>query len=1749
MRLQKRQSNPKRNLLPNKLIPLILGTTMKIKTKNSFKLKAATILLSILMVVTFMPTYAFAEGYDTDVPEEVTDVAEQQEEAVAEETEETEIVEEEAVTEEVTADETIPEEEVIEQEEPSEVPPEEVLEPASVLEGVVRPASSNSNGVVVEAAKSSIILHMGKVGTSGTAQIYRYTAESYHHNDPYKGLSTNIDNGTAVADYTLGTSVDIELARYTSDGVDHLYDKYYVIQGDTIVAGPFYASEIASLNNKNVTSFEQVTKKGLTEEIPSTLDKAVEMGVSNTVINWDLCDMIYANEDANGNPIDNSKKDAIAFNSNGETFYFNAQYIKSQDGFISGYTQNGINVTLVVISWVQSLSSSFPATLRYNTNNTDRQTLAFNTSNERGRKYFIAAMEFIAKRYSDKNTAFVDQIVIGNEIDYTYDWCLIMPEQDSNGKWQRADFNVFMEEYARGLRLANLAVKKYNAGTKVLVSFTHNWAENSLVSYGYGADRNDVRRYNSYAPKEMFDWLVKQEGARGNYNWGLSVHPYPIGTTSSNPCKTDVDPTLLGSSAHPINGNADTSPWITVANLELYQQYLERPANQYKGETRTVSITEASICNKKKENVSSDEYRQSTLEQAASAAMMYYRAACIPCINMVAYFEYHDQNTGGQYNLGLTEVDGTEKPILNVWKYVDTNKSFAFANKYLKYIDPSATSYKDLMYATNSGYDWDKYWTDENLMPRDIGSEQVDRSIATDKAEYDSDEFIMVTAVGTEGDRVCLFKAGDDLENDNPIYEYPAVGTKDGHKFYPGRAYEICAYGVVGAGREEDAKLKAGSYQVAIIPCDDSEIKVVPITIKSNYSYGTSKFALKTNKTTFMRGEDIIVSAFGKNPDSWVGIYRKGVTPGSGTTSIYWYYCNAGKVAEDSEAINGKPTVIQSKKHENGTLNEPGEYVLYLFQDGGYTAMDQINITIEEMSGIPAVKSLKYDIDVPDDGFANGVVTVTKDPSDYELTDCIMYWADADGNPLEGIGALAEFKLSDATTQYRMHAYTIIPEGAKKLIAYGANGSVKSDTYVTYDLPAGTATYHIDEPIMEFQAVSDVHLTASGILSGAETDLSNTHFTQMLEDTNTTSPNSVGIFIDGDIANNGRDEEYRTALELWQAAKDAGNTNLPLIHLVMGNHDWYSNNPSKQFQKWVKILNDTLETQPETTYYDEVINGYHFIYLAGEERGDSLSAVISDTQLDWFDDIMAMATAEDPDKPVFVFLHQSFYNTVAGSLPGQNWDGVANEDRLKNVMAKYGQIVLMNGHAHWDLNSYRAAFGGDEAAPAALMCSSVSYVWSSYNVISGESWPGSQGYTVKVYDDKVIYLGRDYEQNVYLPSAMFVLQRDAVKTDSDVYNLSLNSASLNLEAESVCGGEITYTSEDSSIAEVLDDGTVIAKKPGTVQIRIRTVASNTHIIGQKTVTVNVSEQGVTRIFGNDRFLTALKAAEEYKTLLGVDKLDNVILANGINFADALAGSYLSRVTNAPILLVDGRQDHIDGVQTFIKNNLKQGGTIYILGGEKAVPSAAVSGLNGVYTRRLGGSDRYETNIRILNEAAKFDSNAEEYMVASGSNFPDCLSVSAVGKPILLVRNIIQDNQKDFINSLKGKKFYIIGGNAAVSTDIEAVFKGLGTTERIWGDNRFATSTAVAQKFFKNPSSAVVAYGMNFPDGLCGGPLAYLMGGPLLLAGNDGMEAEAIKYATANGVVFGVVLGGEKLVNDANVKKIFSMGTTAEIVVK
>ena len=302
---------------------------------------------------------------------------------------------------------------------------------------------------------------------------------------------------------------------------------------------------------------------------------------------------------------------------------------------------------------------------------------------------------------------------------------------------------------------------------------------------------------------------------------------------------------------------------------------------------------------------------------------------------------------------------------------------------------------------------------------------------------------------------------------------------------------------------------------------------------------------------------------------------------------------------------------------------------------------------------------------------------------------------------------------------------------------------------------------------------------------------------------------------------------------------------------------------------------------------------------------------------------------------------------------------------------------------------------------------------------------------------------------------------------------------------------------------------------------------------------------VTRYFGATRYETAIRAADAYKAQLEVDMFNAVIIACGTNYADALAGSYLSAVKHAPILLVRNTPGEIQLVQDYIKKNLKHGGMIYMLGGEAVVPDSAVAGLRAYDIKRLWGSDRYETNVKILQEAGV---SGDEILVASGTGFADSLSASATGKPILLVKNTIQDSQKDYVESLKGKKFFVIGGSGAVNDELEAYFKTLGETKRLGGQTRYETSVSVAKQFFPEPKGAVLAYGANFPDGLCGGSLANAMDGPLLLAAN-GKADQAAAYAKEKGIKGGAVLGGPTLISDDSARAIFDVAPGTIILVK
>ena len=387
------------------------------------------------------------------------------------------------------------------------------------------------------------------------------------------------------------------------------------------------------------------------------------------------------------------------------------------------------------------------------------------------------------------------------------------------------------------------------------------------------------------------------------------------------------------------------------------------------------------------------------------------------------------------------------------------------------------------------------------------------------------------------------------------------------------------------------------------------------------------------------------------------------------------------------------------------------------------------------------------------------------------------------------------------------------------------------------------------------------------------------------------------------------------------------------------------------------------------------------------------------------------------------------------------------------------------------------------------------------------------------------------------------------------------SAQIDIDAQAEGDGTVlgggAYTSGDSVVLKAVasdtsvftgwyEDGKLISKES-----EYGFLAEKDRIIVGKFKTVKgdvFGSESMIRIAGSNRYATSTAAADTLKKSLAADKFENIIVASGDDYPDALAGSYLAKVKNAPVMLVGKDANTEADVKQYINKNLKKGGTVYLLGGTGVVTSRFEAGVkklkdsdgNAVKVERLGGQTRYETNIAIL-KAAGVDK--EDLLVCTGEGFADSLSASAVGKPILLVAvSGVDDTQKKYLGSLKIKDIYLIGGTGVVSEKIGTQLKKYDKDdkcERVAGQNRYLTSVAVAKEFFpKGSDSAVLAYAMNFPDGLAGGPLALSMKAPLILTDNSGYS-DAVAYAKNAGIEKAAALGGPALISDGVVKAIIN----------
>ncbi|MBS6502459.1 MAG: cell wall-binding repeat-containing protein [Clostridium sp.] len=286
-----------------------------------------------------------------------------------------------------------------------------------------------------------------------------------------------------------------------------------------------------------------------------------------------------------------------------------------------------------------------------------------------------------------------------------------------------------------------------------------------------------------------------------------------------------------------------------------------------------------------------------------------------------------------------------------------------------------------------------------------------------------------------------------------------------------------------------------------------------------------------------------------------------------------------------------------------------------------------------------------------------------------------------------------------------------------------------------------------------------------------------------------------------------------------------------------------------------------------------------------------------------------------------------------------------------------------------------------------------------------------------------------------------------------------------------------------------------------------------------------------RIWGSNRYSTAIEISKE---VVG-NKLENVVLAYGLDFPDALSGSLIAKQYNAPILLVHNTTAQSKETLDYIKVNMNKNGKIIILGSSGAVSEDIVNDLrkNGFNNiERLGGRDRYETN-RIINSKVNVP-NGSDVIVAYSLDFADALAMSPISSiknmPIFLTRKDSMESETlNAIKNINPKNIYIAGDSGVVSNGIENQLKSIANTVRLGGNDRYDTSLKIANYFNLNTDSAIISYGLDFPDALAGSLLGNKYNAPIILVKDEASRQKT--YLDSTKIKYLKVLGGTSVVSE------------------
>ena len=291
---------------------------------------------------------------------------------------------------------------------------------------------------------------------------------------------------------------------------------------------------------------------------------------------------------------------------------------------------------------------------------------------------------------------------------------------------------------------------------------------------------------------------------------------------------------------------------------------------------------------------------------------------------------------------------------------------------------------------------------------------------------------------------------------------------------------------------------------------------------------------------------------------------------------------------------------------------------------------------------------------------------------------------------------------------------------------------------------------------------------------------------------------------------------------------------------------------------------------------------------------------------------------------------------------------------------------------------------------------------------------------------------------------------------------------------------------------------------------------------------------LTRLGGSDRYATSRQVAAKFNA-----PVPAVFVTTGTDFPDALSAGAAAATFGAPLLLTpQGKMDQL----TLNQIVALQPSSVFVIGGAGAVSDGVLGQLEeatGISPERIGGSDRYDTSLKV---AQRFFTSAKFAVVATGATFADALTASGVAGaksgPVVLVNGKAQSTPGSVVNALSDlgvSNVLVAGGTGAVSAGIVKQLGGKFSVTRKGGSDRYATAAAINTAYFPkgSVSQAFVATGTNFPDALSGAAMAGRMGSPLYTTTATCMPPTVVTSMNTVAPAKRVVFGGKSVVSDAS----------------